>query len=205
MFLESPEKPVYKNMIHSFYIAVILTCFQGKKCITYRSLMFRNLFICRIQGELSYPKSTRRVSGLSRNVRQTRDAQNVCAATKGGTVLKYVPANLSITLKQTCDVKITRKTCCSFLRVILRNKFLENNIIFFAMFPFSLFEFNNISLCSCTAYILKVRKMTSLKFLSLQCRFHCRTHLSNVTERYVNDVLILSLTMASKVPPTMYS
>ena len=60
----------------------------------WESLILTNFFIYRIQGELLCAKSTRKVSGLSRNVRQTREAQKVCAVTKGGTVLKYVLAKL---------------------------------------------------------------------------------------------------------------
>ena len=49
--------------------------------------MLRNTFVYKIQCELSCPKSAGKVSGLSRNARQTRDAQNACAVTKGGTSL----------------------------------------------------------------------------------------------------------------------
>ena len=69
-------------MINSFYKAVILTCPQGKKCITNRgSLMLRKFFIYRIQSNLSCSKSTRKVSGLSRNahlVRDIRVSQGIC-------------------------------------------------------------------------------------------------------------------------------
>ena len=69
-----PRKAIYKNMINSFYKAVILTCLQGKKCITNRgSLMLRMFFIYRIQSNLSCSKSTRKVSGLSRNAHLVRD------------------------------------------------------------------------------------------------------------------------------------
>ena len=44
--------------------------------------MLRNVFVNRLQCELSCPKSARKVSGLSRKARHTRDAQNVCAVTK---------------------------------------------------------------------------------------------------------------------------
>ena len=52
-----PRKAIYK--IHSFYKAVILGKFDAE-----------NFFIQRIQGELSCPKSTRKLSGLPRNVLQ---------------------------------------------------------------------------------------------------------------------------------------
>ena len=69
-------------MINSFFKAVILTCPQGKKCITNRgSLMLRKFFIYRIQSNLSCSKSTRKVSGLSRNahlVRDIRVSQGIC-------------------------------------------------------------------------------------------------------------------------------
>ena len=62
------RKVIYKNMINSFYKAVILTCIQGKKCITNRgSLILRMFFNYRIQSNLSCSKSTRKVSGLSGN------------------------------------------------------------------------------------------------------------------------------------------
>ena len=69
-----PRKAIYENMINSFYKAVILTCLQGKKCITNRgSLMLRKVFIYRIQSNLSCSKSTRKVSGLSTNAHLVRD------------------------------------------------------------------------------------------------------------------------------------
>ena len=49
--------------------------------------MLRNVFVYKIQCELSCPKSARNVWGLLRNARQTRDARNVCAVTTEGTVL----------------------------------------------------------------------------------------------------------------------
>ena len=62
------RKAIYKNMINSFYKAVILTCLHGKKCLTNRgSLMLRKFFIYWIQSNLSCSKSTRKVSGLSGN------------------------------------------------------------------------------------------------------------------------------------------
>jgi len=50
--------------------------------------MLRNAFVYKLQCELSCPKSAGKLSVLLRNPRQTREAQYVCAITKGVTVLK---------------------------------------------------------------------------------------------------------------------
>ena len=60
--------------------------------------MLRNVFVYKIQCELSCPKWARKVSGLSRNARHTRDAQNVRAEQNGAPSLIHINLNTSYTL-----------------------------------------------------------------------------------------------------------
>ena len=58
--------------------------------------MPRNFIVYKIQCELSCPKSTRTVSGLFRNARQIRDAQNVCAERMRSNKRRHRPLKTSI-------------------------------------------------------------------------------------------------------------
>ena len=99
-FLKAPKtfrsrKAIYKNMINSFYKALILTCLHGKKCITNRgSLMLRKFFIYRIQSNLSCSKSTRKSRALGKRTpagpRYSGFLRNLHAYQYNGNVARFM-------------------------------------------------------------------------------------------------------------------